>query len=95
MVQSAFQITDKTLNNETLTDQVGNNPAAFFDEENSNLLQRFVIEMSSATKGLDNLKDTYQDDVRVLSEIDILKEQLELRIRKINSILKINVEKST
>ena len=40
----------------------------------------------------DNLKQTYNDDITIHSEINILKEQLELRIKKINSILKIDVD---
>lgn len=91
IIQSAFQVTDSTLNRERGFESENQDTSAFFNEENSNQLQRFVIEMTSCLKGLDNLKNTYQEDVRITSEIDILKEQLQLRIRKINSILKINL----
>ena len=91
IVQAAFQVTDSTLKRERVGDGDTQQASTFFNEENSNQLQRFVIEMTSCLKGLDNLKNTYQDDVRITSEIDILKEQLQLRIRKINSILKINL----
>ena len=96
IIQSAFEITDKTLDNEnsslkqqsTFYDNKSKNN--YFNEENSSLLQRFVIELNSACRGLDNLKLTYKDDTRIVSEISILKEQMELRIKKINNILKID-----
>ena len=62
-----------------------------FTQENSSLLQRFTIEMERACIGLENLKSTYQDDVRIVSEIDIMIEQLRLRNEKINKILKIDL----
>jgi hypothetical protein len=46
--------------------------------------------MNNACKGLDNLKSTYNNDIKVASEIDCLKEQLQLRIKKINTLLKID-----
>ena len=97
IIQTVFAITDSTLDNENssmksqttfYTNKSKNN---YFNEENSSLLQRFIIEMNSACRGLDNLKLTYNDDTRIVSEISILKEQLELRIKKIHNILKIDV----
>ena len=88
VINYAFDITDKTLSNEIEgTNQINEK---YFNEENSNLLQRFLVEMNSACKGLDNLKDTYSGDVKITSEIDLLKDQLNIRIRKINSLLKID-----
>ena len=97
IIQTSFDITDRTLDKEngqstpdtTFYNNKSNN--LYFNEENSNLLQRFVIEMKNANKGLANLKITYSDDVRIVSEIDILLEQLALRIEKISSILRIDV----
>ncbi len=97
IIQTSFDITDRTLDQEKATNKqdttfysnTSNN--LYFNEENSNLLQRFVIEMKNANKGLANLKITYSDDVRIVSEIDILLEQLALRIEKISSILRIDV----
>jgi hypothetical protein len=87
IINSCFEVTDQTLNNET-TEGESNKP--YFNEENSCLLQRFLVEMNSAGRGLNNLKDTYSNDIKVISEIEILKEQLDLRIKKINSLLKID-----
>lgn len=94
IIEASFDITDKTLDKErTNSVNCDNNHSKrqYFDEENSNLLQRFVLEMKNASKGLDNLKITYNDDTRIVSELDILKDQLGLRIEKINGILKIDI----
>lgn len=101
VIQAAFHITDQTIDHEH--EQVkptggfycnrSNN--VYFNEENSNLLQRFIKEMNGAARGLDNLQSTYSDDTRISSEIEILKEQLALRIKKINSLLKIDLSHVT
>ena len=87
IINSCFDITDQTLENENTNGDI-NKP--YFNEENSCLLQRFLVEMNGAGRGLNNLKDTYSNDIKVISEIEILKEQLDLRIKKINSLLKID-----
>lgn len=98
VIQGAFRITDSTLEQEqsrrkTVPTFYRNKKGSqYFHEDNSNLLQRFLIEMTNSLRGLDNLKQTYSNDVAIHSEINILKEQLELRIKKINSILKIDID---
>ena len=87
IITTSFDIIDKTLANEKSNSSESNQ---YFNEENSNLLQRFLVEMNNACKGLDNLKSTYTNDIKVASEIDCLKEQLQLRIKKINTLLKID-----
>ena len=101
IITTSFDLTDKTLNKEK-SKSISNSRAikspnknTYFDEENSNLLQWFVLEMKNASKGLDNLKNTYSDDTRIVSELDILLEQLALRIEKINGILKIDINSCT
>ena len=88
VINLSFDITDNTLSNERNGKTYTNDK--YFFEENSNLLQRFLVEMNSACKGLDNLKETYTGDIKIISEIDLLKDQLQIRIRKINSLLKID-----
>merc|ERR1711907_457949 len=55
----------------------------------STLLQRFLLEMTNACKGLDNLKITYANDISIVSAIEISKEKLQMRIEGIQKILKI------
>ena len=88
IINSCFDIIDVTLTNETNTTDI--TTVKYFNEENSNLLQRFLLEMNTASKGLDNLKITYKDDITVVSEIECLREQLDIRIKKINNLLKID-----
>lgn len=101
VIQGSFRITDATLDKEqsrrkTVPTFYQNSKGnQYFHEDNSNLLQRFLIEMTNSLRGLDNLKQTYSDDIAIHSEINILKEQLELRIKKINSILKIDIDMCT
>ena len=88
IVNKSFDITDRTLENER--DASYNKDIEYFSEENSSLLQRFLVEMKQSTKGLENLKITYDEDVKIISEIDILIEKLQLRIQKIQNGLKID-----
>lgn len=88
VINSCFDIIDVTLTNETSDHD--DSKVKYFAEENSSLLQRFLVEMNSASKGLDNLKITYKEDITVVSEIECLKEQLDIRIKKINNLLKID-----
>lgn len=102
IIRASFDITDTTIEQELMQggehgthrgyEEQGtssNHKKTYFNEGNSCLLQRFVLEMTNAIRGLDNLKYTYKNDVNISSEIDILKEQLEIRTQKINSLLKI------
>lgn len=91
VINQAFNLTDKTL--ESVPNQNSStNKSLYFNEDSTSLLQRFVYEMSNARKGLESLKATYTDDTRLVSELDILIEQIGMRIDKINRILKIDID---
>ena len=95
-IQDSFEITDNALDNEKLNTKANStfydntSKNTYFNEENSSLLQRFLLELTSANKGLDNLKITYISDTRIVSEIELLQQQIKLRIAKINGLLKID-----
>ena len=59
-------------------------------EDPSQLLHRYLLEMSNSIKGLENLKVTYKDDVSVKSKLDLIIEKIKTRIEKINKVLTIN-----
>ena len=61
-----------------------------FKEENSNLLIQFTQEMSNAISGLGNLKSTYKNDITTVSNIEIIIEKMNVRVKKIAGLLKIN-----
>lgn len=88
IVDEALNITDDTLNFDINYKSKSN----VLDEEPSQLLHRFVLEMTNATKGLDNLKKTYKDDVSILSKLDLLIEKLNTRVNKISKVLTINLK---
>jgi len=83
-VNRTLEFTDTTLN-DTHTENKN-----IFIENNSHILQRILVEMTNAIKGLDNLKLTYNTDITVISAIDIYKEKLNMRIEGIQNILTIN-----
>ena len=84
-VNRTLDFTDTTLNNTNINDK------NIFMENNSHILQRFLVEMTNAIKGLDNLKLTYNTDITITSAIDIYKEKLTMRIEGIQNILTINM----
>ena len=96
VIKRSFEITDATLENEVLKSQKLQHPHPstdedFFKEDNSNIFQRFVVEMSNACKGLENMKLTYKDDISTQSKLDIMIHKLKMRVDKINKILKIQI----
>ena len=68
-------------------------PQSIFKEENSTLLLSFVNEMQNSVSGLNNLKQTYKDDISIVSSLDIIVEKLNVRIKKIQNILSVNVNR--
>ena len=90
IVDATLEITDTTLSEENKLKSKN-----IFEEDNSHLLQRFLLEMTNACKGLDNLKITYSNDISIVSAIEISKEKLLMRMEGIQKILKINVNKDT
>lgn len=84
VVDDTLYITDLTIKAKE-TNEINN----IFIESNSHILQRFLIEITNACKGLDNLKITYNTDNTITSAIDIYKEKLLMRNEAIQNILTI------
>ena len=53
-------------------------------------LQRLNLELNNASKGIDNLKLTYVEDITVQSQLSIINEQLQLRLKQIYESMKIH-----
>lgn len=64
-----------------------------FKEHNSTLLLSFVNEMQNSIVGLNNLKQTYKDDIAIVSSLEIVIEKVNVRIKKIQNILHVNFTK--
>ena len=50
----------------------------------------FINEIRNAIGGIGNLKQTYASDVATISSLDIAIEKLNVRVKKIQGILKIS-----
>ena len=83
-----FKIIDDTLENELRNKQ---EPLHFFRESNHNILQKFLLELKNAITGIHNLKITYNADITIKSQLDVIIEEMEFRIEKIKEALKINL----
>ena len=90
IIDQAFKVTDEILEEEYDANQpdIPNKP---FKEENSHLFQRFIMELSNASKGLENLKITYKDDISIISKLDLIIDKINMRVEKINKLLFIRV----
>ena len=73
-----------------LTDEILDSDDKLNSADTSNIIQRFLIELSSVKKGLDNLKITYNDDVSIVSRIDLLEQRIDVRINRLNNLLVIS-----
>ena len=91
IINNALLSTDKILldavSNENIIDDKKDE---ILREDPSQLLHRYLLEMSNSIKGLENLKVTYKDDVSVKSKLDLIIEKIKTRIEKINKVLTIN-----
>jgi hypothetical protein len=95
VINKAFEITSFTLKDEVnkndliASTDIQNTQQNYFDEDNSKSLHRFGGAMKSAVDGLKNLRETYRDDVKTCSNIDLMIENLQTRTNKIEELLKI------
>jgi hypothetical protein len=89
IVQRAFVIIDETLIKEISNDIEKANHKNYFSEDNSHILQRFLLELTNSTKGLNNLKQTYGNDSATTSRIDLIIQKINIRIDKIHKLLNI------
>jgi hypothetical protein len=102
IITNTFKLIDNVYSSE-VTNVTGNDiennyyykhtlPKNYFKSENSQQLQTFSIELKNSIKGLENLKLTYKNDISVCSKIDVLIEKINIRIKKVNSLLTINTK---
>jgi hypothetical protein len=67
-----------------------NTTNSVFKEEGSSLMLTFINEIKNCIEGLNNLKITYKNDVSTISAIDVIIEKLNVRVKKMSSILSID-----
>lgn len=94
-INKTFQIVDMIYSNENGGGAIEKNyyvefaKPSVFKEESASILITFITDLKNATGGIANLKQTYKDDITVVSALDILIEHIHVRIKKINAILAI------
>ena len=86
VINDSFNITDVIFEEESNNMEIREENESF-REENSSVLQRYLIELKGVNRGLDNLKLTYNDDVTIISRINILQERINIRTTKLNNVL--------
>lgn len=92
-IQSVFNLIEIIYSNEMGT--LENNyyiqvsKPQIFNEENSTLLVNLINELQNAINGLNNIKQTYKQDIHFVSSIDILIEKIQVRIKKVQNSLSI------
>jgi uncharacterized protein YsxB (DUF464 family) len=92
-IQSVFNFIEIIYSNEMGT--IENNyyiqvsKPQIFNEENSTLLINIINELQNTINGLNNIKQTYKQDIHFVSSIDILIEKIQVRIKKIHNSLSI------
>lgn len=63
----------------------------FFKNSNEKILKQFYIKMTNAIDGLTNLKLTYNSDITIKTNIELLINRINTRIQKIEEILVISI----
>ena len=66
-----------------------------FSDEHSSILITLLSNLENANKGLANLMRTYEADIAVCSRIKVIIEQIDIRMGKIKSIMKIEGSQTT
>ena len=88
IVESTMKITEELLDKER-----DKNDTNYIDfkENNSEILQNYIIEMTNSLLGLENLKKTYNNDISIASKIDLLLRKINTRNEKMSKLFSINI----
>ena len=89
IIEISFKFTDVIINNEVI--QYENNLYSL-EDNNSELFQKFIVELTNSLNGLNNLKNTYSNDILIASQIDLIINKINNRLEKMTKIFKIKVK---
>jgi len=90
VMEGVFTFIDKTLKDE-VTHNHDRNADSILKEDNSEILQKFLLHLSNDVEGLENLKITYLGDESANSKLNVIIDKIKVKIEKINQILRIHV----
>ena len=85
--RNSFLIIDNTLEKEVANDIENAQKNNYFVEDNSHILQKFLLELSNSIKGLNKLKQTYNNDTTTTARIDLIIQKINIRNEKIQKLL--------
>ena len=88
IINNSLSITEKLLENEKFKKE---NNIKDLEENNSQIFQKFIIEMTNCLLGLENLKKTYNEDILITSQIDLLLKKITIRIEKMSKLFSITI----
>jgi hypothetical protein len=88
IINESMLITEGLLEREK---ELKENEYLDLQENNSQIFQNFIIELTNSLLGLENLKKTYHDDINIMSQLDILLKKLTTRIDKMTKLCSIKI----
>ena len=95
--EDAFQITDELLENEKTNNcnsviNMTNSKKINLNENNNQIFQSFIYEMTNSLLGLENLKKTYSNDILISSQLDLILKKMNTRIEKMSKLISIKID---
>ena len=58
-----------------------------FDQDTYQLLQRFILDISNAIGGIENLRLTYREDITIRSKLTLLVDKLKIKTNRLQTII--------
>ena len=87
IVNNSFKLTEIILSRE----QEDNEDEKCLKENNNQIFQNLLYEMTNSLLGIENLKKTYKDDITISSKLDIIIKKMFNRIEKMNKLFSIKI----
>ncbi len=91
VINDVFSFIDSTLANEFSHTTIDKKHSNILKEDNSEILQKFLIHLNNCVEGLENLKFTYIDDESIISKLDVIIDKIQVKTDKMNKILRIKL----
>ena len=88
IINESMLITEGLLKREK---ELKENEYLDLQENNSQIFQNFIIELTNSLLGLENLKKTYYEDINIMSQLDILLKKITTRIDKMTKLCSIKI----
>ena len=88
IIDISFKFTDIIINNEVIQYE---NSIYSLEDNNNELFQKFIVELTNSLIGFNNLKNTYSDDILISSQIDLIINKINNRLEKMTKIFKIKI----